>query len=129
MSDPVARRIGDAQNMSSRPRELLTLAQLYGTLQHAVWSELYSGREITPMRRNLQREHLRRLVQTLLRPSSPTLADERSLQRENAIALRAAIQQALGRGLLSVESRAHLRESAASIDDALTKAYMLRLGA
>jgi hypothetical protein len=128
MADAVARRLGDAQNMSAHPRDLLTLAQLYDTLQHAVWSELYTGREITPMRRNLQREHLRRLVTTLLRPSSPTLADERSLQRDNAIALRAAMQQALGHGSLSVESRAHLRESIASIDDAL-KANMLRVGA
>ena len=128
MSDPVARRIGDAANMSRRPQDLLTLGQLYGTIQRAIWSELASGRDITPMRRNLQREHLKRVVGVLLRSSGGTLADARSLQRENAIALRAAIQHALGARPLSIENRAHLRESAATIDDAL-RANLQRMGA
>ncbi len=130
MSDAVARRIGDAENMSARPRDLLTLAQLYGTLQRAVWSELYSGREITRMRRNLQREHLRRVVVGLLRPTgaaNATLADARSLQRDDAIALKTAIDHALASGRLSADNRAHLRESAATIDSAL-RASVLRTG-
>ncbi|MEO8937960.1 MAG: zinc-dependent metalloprotease [Burkholderiaceae bacterium] len=127
MSDPVARRIGDAENMSERPRDLLTLSQLYGSLQNAIWSELASGKEITRMRRNLQREHLRRMLAVLLRPGSATLADQRSLQRDNAIALRASIQRTLAASRLSGESRAHLRESSATIDDVL-KASMLRIG-
>ena len=94
----------------------------------AIWSELASDREITRMRRNLQREHLKRMVAVLLRSGSATLADARSLQRENAIELRASIQHALAGNHLSAESRAHLRESAATIDDAL-KANMLRMGA
>ncbi len=128
MSDPVARRIGDAENIGSRPRELLTLSQLYGTLQHAIWSELTTGRDITRMRRNLQREHLKRMVFVLLHTGSATLADERSLQRQYAIELRGSIRHALGGNRLSPENRAHLSESAATIDDAL-KANMLRLGA
>ncbi len=128
MSDPVARRIGDAENMSSRPRDLLTLSQLYGTLQRAVWSEIYSGQDITRMRRNLQREHLRRVVALLLRPSSATLADARSLQRDNAIALKLAIDHALAGKRMSADNRAHLRESVATIDSAL-KASVLRMGA
>jgi len=128
MSDPVARRIGDAENVSSRPRDLLTLAQLYGSLQRAIWSELASGKDIRSMRRNLQREHLRRVAYTLLLPRSATLADVRSLQRDNAIALRGSMQRALGGGTLSPEARAHLRESIATIDDAL-RANLTRMGA
>lgn len=128
MSAPVARRIGDAENMSSHPRGLLTLFQLYGSLQAAIWSELTSAKDILPMRRNLQREHLKRIVNTLLVPRSATLADERSLQRDNAIALRASIRKALESPRLSPESRAHLHESAATIDDAL-RANLTRLGA
>jgi hypothetical protein len=128
MSDPVARRIGDAENISRHPRDLLTLTQLYGTLQHAIWSELSSGREITRLRRNLQREHLKRMVTVLLRPTNAALADARSVQRENAIELRAAIQHALADDRLLPESRAHLRESAATIDDAL-RANLQRMGA
>ena len=128
MSDPVARRIGDAENLSDKPRDLLTLAQLYGTVQHAIWSELSSGKDITRMRRNLQREHLKRVVGLLLRPSIATLADARSLQRENAIALKASMQHALTANQFSTENRAHLRESIATIDDAL-RANLLRFGA
>ncbi len=128
MSDPVARRIGDAENMSGRPRDLLTLTQLYGSLQSAIWSELAAGKDISRMRRNLQREHLRRMVGTLLTPRSATLADERSIQRDNAIALKGSMQRALAGNRLSPESRSHLRESIATIDDAL-RANMLRFGA
>ena len=128
MSDPVARRIGDAENMSSRRRDLLTLSQLYGSLQGAIWSELSTGKEITRMRRSLQREHLKRMVQVLLVPRNATVAEERSVQRDNAIALKASIQRALGGGSLSAESRSHLRESVATIDDAL-RANLMRLGA
>ncbi len=127
MSEPVARRIGDAENLSGKPRDLLTLAQLYGAVQHAIWSELSSGKEITRMRRNLQREHLKRVVTVLLKPGTATLADARSLQRENAMALKASIQHALGANRLSTENRAHLRESVATIDDAL-RANLTRFG-
>ena len=128
LSDPVARRIGDAENLSDKPRELLTLAQLYATIQHAIWSELASGKDITRMRRNLQREHLKRVVTMLLKPSIATLADARSLQRENAIALKGSIQHALASTRLSPENRAHLRETVATIEDAL-RANLTRAGA
>ncbi len=128
MSDPVAKRIGDAENVSSHPRDLLTLAQLYGSLQKAIWSELGSGRDIAPMRRNLQREHLKRIVNVLLHSGNATLADQRSLQRDNAIALKASIQRALASDRLSAASRAHLRESAATLDDAL-RANLVRVAA
>ncbi len=128
MSEPVAQRIGNAENLSDKPRELLTLAQLYGTMQHAIWSELASGKDITRMRRNLQREHLKRMVAVLLRPTTATLADARSLQRENAIALKASMARALTAKQLSPENRAHLRESIATIDDAL-HANLTRVGA
>ena len=128
LSDPVARRIGNGPNTSSRPQDLLTLAQLYETLQKTIWSELDGDRAISPMRRNLQREHLKRMVGVLLRPASPTLADARSLQRENAIALRARIARSLRDARWTPENRAHLREAMSTIDQAL-KAPMERVGA
>jgi len=127
MSDSVARRIGNAGNLSNRPEALLSLAQLYDTLQRSIWDELRTGQAITPMRRNLQREHLRRLVGTLLRTSAPSLADARSLQRENALALRAAMGRALMAKRLSIEDRAHLREGVATLDEAL-RAHLTRSG-
>ncbi|MEO8102417.1 MAG: hypothetical protein ABI790_07820 [Betaproteobacteria bacterium] len=45
-----------------------TLSELYDTLQGAIWSELKAGGDINPLRCNLQREHLRRVVNTLIKP-------------------------------------------------------------
>ena len=68
------------------------------------------------------------MVGVLLRPVNGTLADARSLQRDNAIALKAAMQRALTSSHLSKETRAHLRESIATIDDGL-RANVIKVGA
>lgn len=127
MSDGVAIRLLDSQEKLEDSKQVLGLGELYGTLQNAVWSELRSGRDISGMRRNLQREHLKRLVAALLRVSAGTPADVRSLQRENALQLRRGLQAAMTRPI-SREARAHLSESYETLSQAL-KASMLRAGA
>ncbi len=84
LADGVAARILDAPAKLKSPRQAFPLAELYDTLQGAIWSELGGGGDIAPMRRNLQREHLRRVVGVLLKPAPTTPADARSLQRLNA---------------------------------------------
>jgi hypothetical protein len=127
MSDGVATRLLDSQEKLDDRKQALSLAELYGTVQHAVWSELRSGKEINGMRRNLQREHLKRLVAALLRVSANTPADVRSLQRENALRLQRELQAALDKPW-SREAKAHLAESQETLTQAL-KASMLRAGA
>jgi hypothetical protein len=108
-----------------QPRAIISLQEVYATLNQAVWSELRSGGEIDRLRRNLQREHLKR-VQGLLTKGSATLpADALSLARYNATQLRDDLQRASGRGGLTVETRAHLQESLATINEAL-RASMVR---
>lgn len=126
LSDVVAARLLDSQEKLDDPKKALSMAELYGSVQSAVWSELKTGKEISGMRRNLQREHLKRLSATLLRTAQPLLADARSLQRENALALQRELQAALARPL-SRETKAHLAESYETISQAL-KAAMLRAG-
>lgn len=104
---------------------LISLNEVYLTVQSAVWSELKSGGEIDRLRRNLQREHLRRLHALLVRVTAPLPADAQSLLRLNATALRDDLRQALARRTWSVESRAHLQESLALLEQALG-ATMLR---
>jgi hypothetical protein len=128
MSDAVASRIIESQNYATKPKETFQLSELYDALHASIWSELKSGREITPMRRNLQREHLRRIVTALLRPAAATPADARSLHRMDAIALSAEIRAAQSKGGFSKEAKAHLAESLNALDEAL-KAPMLRVGA
>jgi hypothetical protein len=62
-----------------------------------------------------------------VRPSSFTPADVRALQRENARDLLARIKAAQAKPALSKEAKAHLAESANSLEEAL-KAPLQRVG-
>jgi hypothetical protein len=126
LSDSVARRIVESPLRFSSDGVALSLSELYDSLQDAIWSELRSGTDIDPLRRNLQREHLKRLASTMVRSSSAVHADARSLQRENARRLLAQIKVAQGRPGMSREARAHLAESANTLEETL-KAPMQRL--
>jgi hypothetical protein len=98
---------------------MISLNEVYATLQGAIWSELKSGSEIDRLRRNLQREHMKRL-QTLLTKGSPTLpADAQSLLRYNATQLQSDLRAAVAKGGQSVETRAHLAESLSTLTEAL----------
>ncbi|KQV91446.1 metallopeptidase [Massilia sp. Root351] len=127
MSDPVAGRLLDSQEKVDQPKKALALDELYTTVQAAVWSELKTGKDIGSMRRNLQREHLKRVATSLLRSAPGARADARSLQRQQALALQRDIRGAMS-GSISNEARAHLAESYETLSQAL-KAPMLRTGA
>jgi adenylosuccinate lyase len=127
MSDQVATRIEEGAYRESRAGRNFRLSELYDTLQSAIWSELKTGRDISVFRRNLQREHLKRVAGTLLRPSQTMQADARALQRENAKELLALIKTARTRPSLSKEARAHLDECENTLEEAL-KAPLLRPG-
>jgi hypothetical protein len=88
---------------------------------------LKSGGSIAGPRRDLQREHLRRIVAVLTRPSPTTPADASAQMREEARQLSAQIKVAAGNGNRDRETRAHLAEAAGMLDEAL-KAPMIRQG-
>jgi hypothetical protein len=109
---------------------IISLQEVYATLQDSVWSELHAGTgtragEIDRLRRNLQREHLKRVQALLTRGSGALPPDALSLVRYNATQLRDDLKRAAARRTLSVETRAHLQESLSTIDEAL-KASMTR---
>ena len=128
MSDAVAVRLAEGETRYDKPSEAFRLSELYATLQDAVWSEVKSGRDIPSYRRNLQREHLKRIIATLLRPSSIGQADARALQRQNARKLLDQIRAVQNRASLSPEAKAHLLESANTLEEAL-KASLARAAA
>ena len=125
LSDKVATRIEESAYRQTKSSEAFHLSELYDTLQGAVWSELRTGRDITPFRRNLQREYLRRVATTIVHPSPSDHADARALQRANARLLLAQLKSAKSRASFSKEARAHLAECENTLDEAL-KAPMLR---
>ena len=92
LCDAVARRIVESPLRFASDGMALSLSELYDSVQDAIWSELKTGRDIDPLRRNLQREHLKRLAGTMIRSSSAVHADARALQRENARRLLAQLK-------------------------------------
>ena len=115
-----------AQGTRNAIKPLISLQEVYTTLQSAVWTEL-AGTDISPMRRNLQREHLKRVTAALTRPSNLP-ADALSLMRYNAQALQRQLSAASAKSASqSVETRAHLADSLGLLTEAL-RATMQRAG-
>ena len=100
-------------------RELtLTLGTVFSSIQDAIWAELQGPAvSINSFRRSLQREHLRKMIALVVREASVP-EDARSLARHSLITLRARARAATA-AADSVETRAHLSESVARIDEAL----------
>jgi len=132
MSDATAARLADAELKVADPKALLSYADVQARLAGAVWSELKTptpkaragtqAGEIDSLRRNLQREHLRRLAAGLLRPASPVATDVRAVYRQVALQLDADLRAALagppGKAWSSI-ARAHLADSQAVLAEAL----------
>ncbi|MEF9997068.1 MAG: zinc-dependent metalloprotease, partial [Burkholderiaceae bacterium] len=129
MSEATAQRLADAESKLSHRRDALSLGEVHDKLAASIWSELASGQDIDSLRRNLQREHLKRVTGTLLRAASGTAADVRAIARETAISLEARLAAAAARksSALSRTARAHVNESLATVREAL-KAPLVRAG-
>jgi hypothetical protein len=121
MSDTVMARIVDSEAKAPRPAEAFRLSELFTRLNGEVWSELSArGGDIPTLRRELQREHVNRLASLLLRPSTLSRSDARSLLRMESQGLLARIQGAGKRRGLSAEAKAHLADSAETLQLALS---------
>ncbi|WKB52035.1 zinc-dependent metalloprotease [Eleftheria terrae] len=126
LSPGVATRLLDLpQYLGGAARQAISLQEVYRTLQDAVWSETRNGSDIDRVRRNLQREHLRRVVNLLTQGSASLPADALSLMRFNATQLQAQLRAAAGNHKLSIEAQAHLQDSLAMLSEAL-RATMTR---
>jgi hypothetical protein len=131
MSDGVATLLLDSEGKfdgKAGKADAFRLSELYTRLTSEVWSELDAGvADIPGARRELQREHVNRVALLLLRPSPATRADARSLLRVQAQGLLGRIHAAAKRPSLSAEARAHLQDSAETLQQALA-AKLMRLG-
>jgi Met-zincin/Domain of unknown function (DUF5117) len=127
MSETVAMRLLDSSLKTGDAKKALSLSELYDNLQAAIWSDLKGTGDIPLMRRNLQREHVRRIAFLLTRAGTGA-ADARALQRENTRTLIADLRKAHARPGLSKEARAHVADSLNTLEEAL-KAPMTRASA
>ncbi len=118
-SPAVAARLLEAPLKAAPGVVPLSLAQLHDSLQNAIWSEALQGQDASLLRRNVQREHLRRMTDVLLKPPATLPPDARSLMRLNAQTLVTQLRKALRRGRLNPETQAHFAESLNTLQTAL----------
>ena len=124
-SPAVATRLAEVGMNVNDPKETLGLSDVYDSLQNAIWAEAKAGQETSLMRRNLQREQLRRMADVLVKPAGSWPADARSIMRENARQLVATLEKANAKPGLSKTTRAHYADSLDTLNASL-KASMQR---
>lgn len=115
-------RIRDTE-MKFGAENTVTIPELMGALNKSIWSEVWSspGSNIEANRRDLQREHLNRLVQLVTDASEQTPADARSVARKQLKELHSKLDARLTPPAYNFNeyTRAHLEESKARIEAAL----------
>jgi Met-zincin/Domain of unknown function (DUF5117) len=114
-------RLADLELRYADGEKAFTTADLFAGLREPIWAELKNSPPlIPPLRRALQREHLKRLVHLLLKPDPGTPEDATTLARWDLRELRKRLVQAQGRAAqASVATRAHLLECLERVDGAL----------
>jgi len=129
MSDTVATRLLESSEKAPvGTGRALRMPELYSRLSQAVWSELEGSGDIVPLRREVQRDHINRISAMLIRPGASSRADTRSVVRAQAKVLLERIRAASNRRGLSEEARAHLADSADTLEQAMS-AKLQRSGA
>ncbi|MCW5866574.1 MAG: zinc-dependent metalloprotease [Candidatus Eremiobacteraeota bacterium] len=113
----LAQRLIDSPEKVSADVPLPSLPEVYDAIQAKVWSELGVGKEISQARRDLQREHLKQMLE-MLKPESKAPGEAISVMRYQAGDLRAQIDKAL-QNQLSIPVRAHLDQCRQKLAKAL----------
>jgi hypothetical protein len=98
--------------------DTLTMAEMFDTITDDVWSELDRGRNVSSMRRNLQRVHLDYLVRMAVSPGPGLPEDASALARHHLVQLKPRAASA-ARGGTDTYTRAHYEWVADRIDKAL----------
>ncbi len=128
--DPaVLSRIRDAELRATESEPTLTIPEVFNTLTRAIWAEaayLAPGktpapRNITSVRRDLQRLHLNSLIRMIVNPVPDTPEDARTLARATLVELGGELDRTLLRrgAELDPYTRAHLVDSKERISQAL----------
>ncbi|HKY32356.1 MAG TPA: zinc-dependent metalloprotease [Candidatus Polarisedimenticolia bacterium] len=121
-------RLVDLEKLYPAGQKPFTLTEMFNGLKESIWSEVHGAApaRIDSFRRALQRDHLKRLSDLVVKPSPDTPEDAVTMARANLGDLKGRIDGALKAPGLDPATRAHLEETRARIDAALS-AQMIRL--
>ena len=104
------------------------MAEMFAQVRGAIWSEISQHSNISSFRRALQRVHLARLIQLVLKPAEGTPKDASTLARADLVELRRFIEEATLSESLDAYTAAHLAETLAQIEAALSAGVQRQLG-
>jgi len=102
---------------------MVTIPEMMGALTQAIWTESWGpgARTTSAVRRDLQRAYIDQMTQLVVQPADRTPADARSVARMQLKDLNRRLGSAVVAGrTLDTYTRAHLEESRARIEKALT---------
>jgi hypothetical protein len=121
-------RLVDLEMQFPAGQKPFTLVEMFNGLRDSIWSEVYQGGtpKVDTFRRALQREHLKRLGDLVVRPAPDVPEDATTMARANLTDIRGRIDATLKAGSSDAATRAHLEETRARID-AVLSAQMIRL--
>lgn len=141
MNPTTLRRVYDNELRTAADQDALTLPELLETINKAVWSELdqecpddRNDRKpmISSLRRNLQREHMQRLVDLILEDTDSTAAYKpiSNLARMELRTLSSRIESTIEKcgKKMDAYTNAHLAEIKQRIDRALEAGYTYNAG-
>jgi len=125
----VLSRVRDADLRAAPGEQTLGLPELFSSLTSAIWAEIGAGtsprsvrpRNVTSVRRDLQRLYLSALIQMTVSPAPGTPEDARALGRATLAGLGSDIDRALAvpRPDTDAYTRAHLLDARDRIARAL----------
>ncbi len=135
MNPTTLRRVYDNEFRAAADQDMITLPELLDSITQKVWSELDAPPEktcsarkpwISSLRRNLQHEHLQRLVDLTLPSSGFTAAYKpiSNLATQSLRDLAEKIAEVEGNKNLDPYTRAHLGETRLRIEKALDAEYI-----
>ena len=120
MSDVIAARILDSVGKFDQPADAFQFGELHARLVAEVWGELGTKRSVSAARRDLQRDHLNRLAQAVVRPTASGRADVRGQMREQARALLGRLEASTRKpASLDAQTQAHYADSTDTLRQAL----------
>jgi hypothetical protein len=120
-------RLCDLELRYDKGQDVYTMTQVFQDVRRAIWSEVIAGKNVSSMRRNLQRAHLDILVDLVTNTQLPVPEDAKTLARVDLRALKSAIGSALAAGTLDTITRGHLEDSLARINAALDASINLKI--
>lgn len=107
-------------------KDKFTMAEMFKGIREAVWSELFSGKNVKSFRRELQRAHLTKLIDLVVKAMPGIPADATTLARADLLSIQRAIDAAPKVKLDDI-TKAHLEETKARIDAALKAAVQRQI--